>query len=139
MKRVFYNYTLWEDFKSGMYNPPCTSSIETGISSEERVAKAIECLSNETICRENMQKVVTEWVIATEQVLTNLEQNRKAWLGWCACFMYGGCHDEETRKAWGLMTEKARIRANEIADEVIKGWERQYIKRFSNYQISMFD
>ena len=139
MKRVFYHYTLWEDFKSGMYNPPRKVGIGTEETSEERIEKAVKCLSDEKLCRENMQKVVANWAIATEQVLTNLEQNRRAWLGWCACFMYGGCHDEETRAAWGLMTEQNRIRANKIADEVIKEWEREYEKRFPNFQYSMFD
>ena len=139
MKRVFYHYTLWEDFKSGMYNPPCRDSVEASAASKERIEKAAKCLSDEKLCRANMQKVVATWTIATEQVLTNLEQNRRAWLGWCACFMYGGCHDEETRAAWGLMTEQNRIRANKIADEVIKEWEREYEKRFPNFQYSMFD
>lgn len=133
MKRVFHHYTLWEDFQSGMYNPRGKSD------GEDRTQKAVECLSDEAICRKYMRKVVSEWVIAAEQVLTNLEQNRKAWLGWCACFMYGGCRDEETRAAWGLMTEQNRIRANQIADEVIKEWEREYLKGLPDAQISMFD
>ena len=127
IERVFYHYEQWEDYKNRMYDRP-----ETGITSEERIQKAIECLSDETICLENMRKVVREWPIGTEQVLTNRSQNRKAWLGWCACFMYGGCHDEETRKAWNIMTDEARKSANAIAEKVIKEWEAQYENAVGN-------
>lgn len=125
----FYRYELWEDFQSGMYNPP----------TENRISKAVECLSNETLCRENMEKVVREWEIATQQVLTNPESNGRAWLGQCACFMYGGCHDEDTRKAWVQMTPQAQKKANEIADQVIYNWLSQYAKLCPNYQFSLFD
>lgn len=126
MSRIYHHYEKWEDFQSGMYNPPCTSSIDTGITSEERIEKAVECLSNEDICIEYMRKVVNEWTVGAEQVLSNRGQNRKAWLGWCACYMYGGCHDEETRKAWKLLDNDTRKRANAIADKVIKEWEEKH-------------
>lgn len=75
---------MWEDYNSGMYN----SSNDDGL-----IQKAIELLSDAKLCREYMQKVVTEWPIATEEVLTNPDSNGRAWLGQCACFMYGRCHD----------------------------------------------
>lgn len=131
IKQVFYRYELWEDFKSGMYNSPPMS--------EQRIQKAIECLSDETICREYMQRVVSEWKISTEQVLTNPESNGRAWLGQCACFMYGGCHDEETRKAWVMLAPDVQKRANKIAEQVIYEWLKEYSKRCPNYQITFDD
>ena len=86
-----------------------------------------------------MKKAVTEWVIATEQNLTNPETNGRAWLGQCACFLYAGCHDEETRRAWVMMTETARKRANKIADEVIKEWLTEFSKQCPFYQLTIFD
>ena len=139
IEQRFYRYELWEDYQSGMYNSPSVSSIESGITSDERIEKAIECLSDETLCRANMKKVVAEWRIATEQVLTNPESNGRAWLGQCACFMYAGCHDEETRRAWCMMTEAAQKRANKIADEVIKEWLMGFSKQCSNYQLTFDD
>lgn len=129
IQQAFYRYELWEDYQSGMYNPPTIS----------RVDKAIECLSDETLCRENMQRVVAEWQIATEQVLTNPETSGRAWLGQCACFMYGGCHDEDTRKAWVMLSPKVQKKANKIADEVIYGFLREYSKRCPNYQLTFDD
>lgn len=131
IEQQFYRYELWEDFKSGMYNSPPNNG--------ERINKAIECLSDETICRRFMEKVVTEWQIATEQVLTNPESNGRAWLGQCACFMYGGCYDEETRKAWVMLPPQTQKRANQIAEEVIYNWLSEFSKKCPNYQFTIFD
>lgn len=131
--QAFYRYELWEDFQSGMYNPVGASEESKGIE------KAIECLSDETICRQYMEKVVTEWKIAAAQVLTNPESNGRAWLGQCACFMYGGCHDEETRKAWVMLDPKVQKTANKIAEQVIYNWLCEYSKQCPNYQMTIFD
>lgn len=130
IEQIFHRYETWEDYQSGMYNPS---------SDEKQIKKAIELLSNKRLCREYMQKVVAEWPIATEEVLTNPESNGRAWLGQCACFMYAGCHDEETRKAWVLLIPSAQRAANKIAEEVIKGWLKGYSKRCPNYQMSISD
>lgn len=131
IEQQFYRYELWEDYQSGMYNPPQAGS--------DRINKAIECLSNENVCRSYMQKVVNEWKIATEQVLTNPENNGRAWLGQCACFMYGGCHDEETRKAWVLLAPEVQKMANKIAEQVINEWQKVFSKRCPNYQLTFDD
>lgn len=128
IEQCFYRYELWEDFRSGMYNSP----------TENRIDKAVECLSNEAICRKYMEKVVSEWEIATRQVLTNPESNGRSWLGQCACFMYAGCHDEDTRKAWVTLPPETQKKANEIADQVIYDWLSQYSKLCPNYQLSLF-
>ena len=86
-----------------------------------------------------MEKVVTEWKIATTEVLTNPESNGRAWLGQCACFMYAGCHDEETRKAWCLLSPQVQKTANKIAEEVIYKWLSEYSKQCPNYQMTIFD
>ena len=101
--QAFYRYELWEDYLSGMYNQR---------SDTEAIQKAVECLSDEVICRTNMEKVVAQWKIASAQVLTNPESNGRSWLGQCACFMYAGCHDEETRKAWCLLAPQTQKTAN---------------------------
>lgn len=121
---------MWEDYNSGMYN----SSNDDGL-----IQKAIELLSDAKLCREYMQKVVTEWPIATEEVLTNPDSNGRAWLGQCACFMYGRCHDEETRKAYVMLKPSVQTTANKIADQVIKAWLTEYSKRCPNYQTTVFD
>lgn len=133
IEQAFFRYELWEDYQSGMYNPSSVTTEKAGIE------RAIECLSDETICREYMKKVVSEWEIATAVVLTNPESNGRAWLGQCACFMYGGCLDEETRKAWVMLSATVQKKANKIAEQVIYEWLKEYSKRCPNYQLSIFD
>lgn len=133
IEQKFFRYELWEDFQSGMYNPSNATTEKRGIE------KAIECLSNSDICREYMKKVVTEWTIATTEVLTNPESNGRAWLGQCACFMYGGCLDEETRKAWCLLSPQVQKTANKIAEQIIYEWLSEYSKSCPNYQMTIFD
>lgn len=130
IEQAFYRYELWEDFQSGMYNPR---------NDDAAIQKAVECLSNKTICRLCMEKVVSEWHIATAQVLTNPECSGRAWLGQCACFMYAGCRDEETRRAWVMLTPQAQKDANRIADEVIGAWLWEYAKKCPNYQTNFLE
>lgn len=80
MKRIYHNYEMWEDYQAGMYNPPVFESIESGITSEERIEKARECLSNYELCNKYMKKVIDTWKYACEQTLTDKSLNRKAWL-----------------------------------------------------------
>lgn len=139
IEQRFYHYEKWEDYQSGMYNPPSAANINDGETSDSRIQKAIDCLSNPDICRKYMEMVVNQWEISTQQVLTSPDMNPKAWLGQCACFMYGGCHDEETRKAWCLMNAKDQREANKIADEVIFDWLQNFSRQCPNYQLTLFD
>lgn len=131
MQRIFHHYSLWEDYHAGMYD-------ESKDGRAERVQKAAEILGTPDICRKAMEKVVAEWSYATEYNFSNAEINRKAWLGQAACSCYAGIHEDETREAWGIMTEAQRIEANRIAAEIIKRWLNER-ERAENPQISMFD
>ena len=131
MKRIFHHYELWEDYHNGMYD-------ESKEGRKERVEKAVKILGTPKICKRAMEKVIEEWKIATEYNLSNAELNRKAWLGQAACSCYGGVHEDETREAWGIMTEQQRIEANMIAYHIIKKWicEKENEQKG---QISMFE
>lgn len=131
MERIFHHYNKWEDFHAGMYD-------ECKDGRSERVQKAAEILGIPDICRKAMEKVVAEWKIATEYNFSNAEINRKAWLGQAACSCYAGIHEDETREAWGIMTEAQRIEANSIASDIIKKWLDEREQK-ENPQISMFN
>ena len=117
MKRIYHHYNLWEDYHAGMYD-------EDKRGRKKRVEKAAYILGTPEICKQAMEKVISEWRIATEYNLSNAEINRKAWLGQAACSCYANIHEDETREAWGLMTEQQRIKANQIAASIIKKWLR---------------
>lgn len=115
MERIFHHYNKWEDYHAGMYD-------ESKEGRKERVKQAAYILGTPSICRKAMEKVISEWKIATEYNLSNAEINRKAWLGQAACSCYAGIHEDETREAWGIMTEAQRTEANRIAASIIKEW-----------------
>lgn len=131
MQRIFHHYSLWEDYHAGMYD-------ESKDGRSERVKEAAKILGTPDICRAAMEKVIAEWKISTEYNLSNLEINRKAWLGQAACCCYAGIHEDETREAWGIMTEAQRIEANRIAAGIIKKWQSKR-EREENPQIDMFN
>lgn len=131
MERIFHHFSRWEDYHAGMYD-------ESKDGRTERVQKAAEILGSPSVCREAMEKVVSEWKFATEYNLSNAEINRKAWLGQAACSCYAGIHEDETREAWGIMTDDQRIEANRIAAEIIKRWLADR-EREENPQIELFN
>lgn len=131
MQRIFHHFSKWEDYHHGMYD-------ESKDGRKERVNKAAYILGNPQICREAMEQVISEWTIATEYNLSNAEINRKAWLGQAACSVYGNVHEDETREAWGHLTEQQRITANAIANDIIKKWLAQREKE-TTQQTSLFD
>ena len=131
MQRIYHHYELWEDYHAGMY-------IENKNGRTERVHKAVKILGTPNICRQAMQKVINEWKISTEYNLSNAEVNRKAWLGQAACCCYAGIHEDETREAWGIMTELQRVEANKIAAELINAWVTERETKESP-QIDMFN
>lgn len=132
MKQVFYHYTLWEDYQNKMYD-----EVKEG--RKERIQQAIYLLSNTELLYKYMKKVTTEWKYCVEQNLTNMSSNHQAFLGQTACNMYAGIKEDETREAWGYLSNKQRYEANKIADIVDEEWVREYSKNQDNYQFSLFD
>lgn len=129
MKQVFYHYTQWEDFKNGMYD-------EQKEGRTQRVQLAVRLLSNPKELYKNMKRVTNEWKYATEQVLTDMSINHQAFLGQAACNIWKGIKEDETREAWGLLTNEQRRKANAVADRVDDEWRRNYTE---HYQPSLFE
>ncbi len=73
-----------------------------------------------------MLRVIDEWPIANEENLSNLNQNRRAWLGWAACSLIHSAPDMITRRAWGGLMIAQQNSANAVAEEVIELWEQRY-------------
>lgn len=132
MKQKYYHYTMWEDFQHGMYD-----EVKEG--RPARVKKAVWLLSNPDLLFQYMTRVAKEWKCATEQTFTNPNINHQAFLGQTACNLYDGIKEDETREAWGLLTNSQRYRANKVADEVYDNWVADYERANGNYQISFTD
>lgn len=131
MERIYHRYEMWEDYQNGMYN-------ESREGRAERVEQAAHILGTPETCTKAMKKVIDEWQICTEYNLSNIGVNRKAWLGQAACSCYAGIHEDETREAWGLMTEQQRVMANRIAQMLIDKWQNEREQK-EEPQVSFFD
>lgn len=120
MKQYFTNYKNWEDWQNGMWR-----TIDKD-EEEPMLLKAIEFTGNAELYGSFMLKVIENWPECTKVNLTNLGQNRKAWIGHAACCMAINCPENITRSAWWKLTDKQRLEANQKADEAIKLWESNY-------------
>ena len=133
MKQRFYHYTMWEDFQNRMYD-----EVKDGRS--ERVQHAVILLSNTEMLYEQMTRVTNEWKYATEQNLTNNSINHQAFLGQTACSIWGGIKEDETREAWGILTQEQRYKANKVADRVFSEWKHRFERENeSSYQLTLAD
>ena len=130
MKPVYHHYTKWEDFQNGMYN-------EEKEGRRERVLQAKELLRDTDNLYIQMKKVSEQWKYACEQTFTQ-NFNHQAFLGQCACNIYAGIKEDETREAWGLLTNEERYAANKVADIVYDEWLTEYEKSQDKYQTSLF-
>ena len=68
MRRIYYPYNKWEDWKAGMYNNNTTNE-------ETLIMQSKELLIDDYLFYNVMLRVVTEWKHATELNLTNTSRN----------------------------------------------------------------
>lgn len=120
VKQQYYHFEEWEDFKNGMYATTC-------LKTDKCLKKAVLLLSNPYLCEKYMQKAVSIWQKSALHNLSNYSRNRRAWLGQAACCFFSGTPEYLTKQAWWLLTDKQRDKANHIADQVIRKWEKELI------------
>lgn len=118
MNRVYHKYTEWEDFKNGMYD------ADNG-NYNELLNDAVLLLSNDNLFYETALKVIESWVISTKENLTNINSNRRAWIGQASCCYAYGVTEAITRDAWALLTDIQRYNANKVADKIISIYENK--------------
>ena len=119
MKQIYHPYTLWEDWKAGMWRTLPKDQEQPAIE------KAIEFTGNHELYGEWMLRVIHEWPLTCEHNLTNLQQNRKAFIGHCAAQMAINSPEYITRKAWWFLTKEQQDLANQQAQNAILAWEQK--------------
>jgi hypothetical protein len=67
--------------------------------------------------------MLREWPTAAEQHLTDMAQNRRAWVGQATCCHLAGITEQATRLAWWTLTPAEQYTANLIADQAITEWQ----------------
>lgn len=123
IEQVFHHCLTWEDYRHGMFR----EVIRKGDAEIQQAAQTL--LSSTDKLREAMIRVINEWPIASEENLSNVDQNRRAWLGWAACSLGCDAPDILTRRAWGCLLLAQQNAANAVADEVIAIWEHRYERK----------
>jgi hypothetical protein len=87
---------------------------------------AISFTGDHKIYGSYMRRVVHEWPVACEHNLTDLSQNRKAWIGHAAICLANGCPEYITRAAWAHLSSEQQRLANGEAQRAIDNWELLY-------------
>lgn len=121
IKRIWHPYWLWEETKYNMWG-----SV-TGRYSY--LQNAIAFMEDTKEFGKYMMQVVDEWEYSCEHNLSNIESNRRAWIGQAAVALNMKCPESITRDAWKYLNEDQQKRANEEADKAIKHWEKIYVKK----------
>lgn len=120
MKRVWHPYTKWEEVPAGMWRKVY------GAERELLLKSAIDFTGDAEKYGAAMLEVVNRWPLSCEHNLTDLGQNRRAWIGHAACCLAIGCPEDVTREAWGYLTEEQRVAADRKALAAILAWQSAY-------------
>lgn len=118
MKQIYHHYSKWEDYNAGMWRK--CSKLDEG----KYLDDAIRFTGNAELYGEWMLKVIDQWPVACEHNLSDVDQNRKAWIGHAATCLAIGCPESITRMAWGYLSKEQQDSANAVADIAIRKWER---------------
>lgn len=121
MKRIHHHYKKWEDYHAGLY---VKSKVD---GSHVKIEYAKNLLSDPIKFGNYARKMIKSWKFASEHNLTNLEINRRAWLGQATCCYAYGVNEELVKIAWGLIDLNSQRKANNVADTVIKEFEQSLL------------
>lgn len=113
MTQVYHHYTAWEDWQAGMWQNPST----------DEAAQAAAILSDQPLFLEAARTMLGGWPNAAEHNLTDLGQNRLAWIGQATCCHLAGVSEAATRAAWWTLTPEERDAANVTAHVAMQEWE----------------
>lgn len=116
-EQVFHPYTVWEDWQAGMWQSPVNLTAD--------MERAAHILASPTVFLDAARTMLREWPRAAEHNLTDMAQNRRAWVGQASCMHLAGVPEEATRQAWWTLTAAEQYAANAVADQAIAEWERE--------------
>lgn len=116
MNRFFYPYWEWEESQSRLWD----------FYSAEKDDLPLIILTMADISRfsEGMERVINEWPKSCRHNLTDLSQNRVAWLGQASMAILLNVSSIATRKCWSALRDDLKVAANSVAEYWIKEWEK---------------
>lgn len=126
MKQIYIEYNKWEDYIAGMY---CDNNSEN---KELKIKNSIMLLSDAEDFYNTCKELCVVWINATNVNLSNVNQNRKAWLGAAACMYKYGAQEYITRIAWSMLEPQKQHIANKVAHKIISEYEAKNRKLHTN-------
>ena len=118
INRIYHPYWKWEEHKHNMWG-----NVKDR---KKYLDKAIAFTGRHKVYGRYMLRVIDLWKYSCEHNLSDLSQNRKAWIGHAACALAFNCPEDIVREAWGKLTEEQQIMANKQAENAISAWENKY-------------
>lgn len=120
MKRIWHHFETWEEYHAGMWRDVQKSDRQ------EILDAAISFTGDHEKYGSAMLRVIAEWPISCEHNLTDVHQNRLAWVGHAACCLAIGSPEWITRSAWGFLSQDQQDKANAKASEAVKRWVKSH-------------
>ena len=116
MNRIHHPYWKWEEIDFNMWGESKNK--------QDDLRKAVIFTGNHRLYGIYMRRVINEWPYSCENALSNLNLNRKAWLGHAAVAMALRIPEDIVRQAWSYLSDTQREKANEQASKAISQWEQ---------------
>ena len=118
--RIYHHYHDWEEVDYNMWG-----KIDDR---EKYLEMAVNFTGDHERYGKAMMSVAREWKNSCEHNLTNLGQNRRAWIGHAACAFAFGCPEDIVREAWWKLSDGQRELADAAADRAIEFWEKCHLE-----------
>lgn len=118
MKQVFHHFSLWEEVPAGMWRHVPKAEFDA------HAKQAADLMRDPPAFKAAMMRAVTEWKYSVEHNLSDMGQNRKAWLGHAGSVLAIGSPEDATRAGWCTLNRHEQDEANRVAQEVIDFWEQ---------------
>lgn len=112
--QVWHPYTAWEDWQAGMWQTPVDVTAD--------MERAAQILGDPAVFLDAARIMLREWPAAAEHNLTDMAQNRRAWVGQATCCHLAGVPEQATRLAWWTLTAAEQYAANQAADLALAEW-----------------
>lgn len=121
IERIYHPYWKWEEVKFNMWGKV--------VDREKYLKFAIRFTGNHNRYGKYMLRVIRDFKYSCEHNLSDLSQNRQAWIGHAACARAFRCPEDIVREVWHNLTDEQRLLANKMADTAISLWEKSFSKK----------
>ena len=120
IKRIWHNYTKWEDWKNGFYS---NSKVDDDILANGRI---VDLFESDDKFFHSACEVIEKWRNCIDYNLTNTASNRKSYLGQVVANYLWGYPSHYTAKVFSELDKETKKKANDIAELAINMYEEKY-------------